>query len=320
MKIISKINFLIVLLLFLTTNIVGAQTGLNAGFVNGLWYSKTPFFSGDEVRIYTVIQNQSGFDIMGTVQFFDNKESIGQSDFSVVNGRLIEKWADWEPKKGGHEISVTIVDTKKIEIGKDPEAINLSSNLSISEKYEVDLDTDGDGVGDQNDLDDDNDGSSDEEEEQAGTNSLVFNMPVVSVDEEEIVDTSKQEAISIEGQTMAKKIIQTTKEVASNISEKATEVVESTKKVLEKQKEKVEEELEQQKQEKVLKDEPKIDKDKNPYIASIIGSIPELKVVYNFLLGVLIYILNSWWILLGTIFILGYFIWKIIKKRFRRSF
>jgi len=315
-----KVKFFIATFLFFAFSIVTAEIGLNAGFVSGLWYSKTPFFSGDEVRVYTVIQNQSGFDITGTVHFFDNKESIGQSDFSVVNGRLIEKWADWKPKKGEHEISVTIVNTKKIEIGKDPEAINLASNLSISEKYEVDLDTDGDGIGNQDDLDDDNDGSSDEEEEQTGTNPLIFNKPVVSVDEKEIVNTGEQKTVSTENQTMTKKIIQTTKEVASNISEKTTEVVESTKKALEKQKEKVERELEQQKQEEILKDEPKIDEDRNPYIASIIGSIPELKVVYNFLLGVLIYILNSWWILLGTIFILGYFIWKIIRKRFRRSY
>lgn len=315
-----KVKLFIATFLLFAFSIVTAETGLNAGFVSGLWYSKTPFFSGDEVRIYTVIQNQSGFDIMGTVQFFDNKESIGQSDFSVVNGRLIEKWADWKPKKGEHEISVTIIDTKKIEIGKDPEAINLASNLSISEKYIVDSDTDGDGVGNQNDLDDDNDGISDEEEEQAGTDSLIFNKPVVSIDEKEIVNTGEQKTVSTENQTMAKKIIQTTKDVASNISEKAIEVVGSTKKVLEKQKEKVEGELEQRKQEEVLKDEPKIDESKNPYVAFIIGSIPDLKVIYNFLLGGLIYILNSWWILLGTIFILGYFIWKIIKKRFRRSY
>ena len=323
MKIMLKIKFLIILVLFLTAHIVLAQDSLNAGFVDGLWYSKTPFFAGEEVRIYTVIQNQSGFDIIGTVKFFNNDKLLSQSDFSIVNGRLIEKWADWKPSQGKHNISVKISNTKKIEIGKEPEAINLAAYTSITEAHDIDLDTDGDGIGNKDDLDDDNDGLSDVEENKNGTNPLVFDKPIVPVEEnkvEEEKEVKDYQVKSDENSTFIDNFIEKSKEFADLATEKTIVAVEDTKKFLEKQKDKVDEELEQETKEEALKDLPKIDESRNPYVASIIGSIPELKEVYSFLLSVLIYILNSWWILLGSVIVLVYLIWKIIRRRLRKRF
>lgn len=319
MKVSLKFFMLVTLLWGLTVSV--AQAGLNAGFVNGLWYSQSSFFAEDEVRVYTVIQNQSGFDITGTVSFFDNGNSLGQSDFSIVNGRLIEKWADWLVSQGEHEISVKISNTKKIEIGKSPESIELDSDLSISEKHNIDLDTDGDGVGNKNDFDDDGDGNSDEEEKILGTNPLVFDKKVEPIKNEiSGGENQKTKFVEIGDPILAGKITEQTIDLANNISEKVIKTVEETKKFLEKEKDKVINELEQKKKEEALKDTPKIDENKNPYIASIVGSIPELKEVYKFVLSVMIYILNSWWILLSSIFILVYFIWKIIRRRIRRRF
>lgn len=321
MRLTLKFISLIFLSFFLLFNISSAQ-GLNAGFVNGLWYSKTPFFAGEEVRIYTVIQNQSGFDITGAVSFFDNGNLLGQSDFSIVNGRLIEKWADWAVFQGEHEISVKISNTKKIEIGKDPEAIDLISNLPISEKYDVDFDTDGDGVGNKSDTDDDNDGQTDEEEKIAGTNPLVFDKKIVPQENPKVTEQKKDSvSVNSEDTTVVEKIIDKTTEIAGSLSETFLETADNTKKVLEKEKEKIDAELVLEKKEEALKDIPKIDEDKNPYVASIIGSVPELKEIYSFLLAVLIYIFNSWWILLGSILVVLYFLWKMISKRlFRRSY
>jgi len=321
MKIISK-NWLFVILLWsLTTSF--AQAGFNAGFVNGLWYSKTPFFAGEEIRIYTVIQNQSGFDIIGIVKFFSDNTLLGQSDFSIVNGRLIEKWADWEPTFGKHNISVEISNTKKIEIGKEPEDINLEARTFITETYDVDLDTDGDGLGNKDDLDDDGDGFTDLEEGENGTNPLVFDKPVVV--EKVIESPTEKESGPVESQEtkdnpLIEKIVEKSKELVNLATEKTIETVENTKNFLEKQKDKIDEELAQAKKEEDLKGIPKIDEERNPYVASLLGSIPELKEVYSFILATLIYILNSWWILLGSILVLLYFICKIIKKSFRRRY
>ncbi len=322
MKTSSKVFLLTILFWGLMGSV--AQAGFNAGFVNGLWYSKTPFFAGEEIRIYTVIQNQSGFDITGTVKFFSNDSLLGQSDFSIVNGRLIEKWADWKTTYGKHNVSVEISNTKKIEIGKEPEVINLEARTSITETYEVDLDTDGDGLGNKDDLDDDDDGLTDKEEEKNGTNPLIFDKPVVvekvteSQTSEKKLETNGNK--DTEDNTFIENVVGKSKELANIAKEKTIETVGNTKDFLEKQKDKVDEELAQSKKEETLKGVPEIDENRNPYVASILGSIPELKEVYSFVLAILIYIFNSWWILLGSILVLLYFMWKIVRKGFRRRY
>lgn len=320
MKKIFALKFLFIGLLFLVSQAVLAQVNVNAGFVNGLWFSKTPFFAGEDVRVYTVIQNQSGFDIIGKVQFFVDEKLLGQSDFSIVNGRLVEKWADWKVSQGEHTLSIKISDTKKIEIGKEPESINLVSNTSLFEKYEIDLDTDGDGIGNKEDLDDDNDDYSDEEEEKIGTNPLVIDEPIideVEVSQKDITEgkDNQNQDIPIDG------IVEKAIALANLATEKTDEVVKETADFLEKQKEKVDRELKEEAEKEVLNGEIlPIDENKNPYVASLVGSIPELKEIYSFVLTVLIYILNSWWILLGSILILLYFVWKIMKRMFGRSY
>jgi hypothetical protein len=145
---------------------------LNAGFVSGLWYSQIPFFAGDKIRIYTAIQNRSGFDITGKVQFFNQAQVIGEADFSALNGRLIEVWTDWTASEGNHRLWAKITEAKKSEIGQEPEAISLIFDSSPPNEVFVDLDTDGDQIGNQQDLDDDNDGLSDEAELAQGSDPL----------------------------------------------------------------------------------------------------------------------------------------------------
>ena len=326
MKKIFTLKILFIGFLFFVSQTVLVQANVNAGFVNGLWFSKTPFFAGEDVRVYTVIQNQSGFDIIGVVKFFVDDKLLSQSDFSLVNGRLTEEWADWKVVQGEHYLSIQISDTKKIEVGKEPENINLISNTPLSEKYNVDLDTDGDGIGDKDDLDDDDDGFSDEEEKALGTNLLVFDKPIVA-EEKNLTETENSNVadVSVDSKgvfsTDTEGIVSQALELIDIAKETTKVVVDNTKDFLEKQKEKVDEELEQKKEEGLADDNPtKIDEEKNPYVASLVGSIPELKEVYSFLLGVFIYILNSWWILFGSILIILYFLWKITKRMFRRGY
>jgi len=151
---------------------VEAVETINAGFVSGLWYSSNTFFAGDNVRIYSAVQNNSGFDIIGKIQFFDNEEIIGESEFSAINGQLVEKWADWNVKKGDHNIYIKLINTKKAIIGGNLESVDLAFGSSYIDKKFVDSDTDGDKIGDAVDTDDDNDGLSDAEEKRLGTDPL----------------------------------------------------------------------------------------------------------------------------------------------------
>ena len=145
---------------------------LNAGFVNGLWFSRYPFFASETTRIYAALQNNSSFDIKGKAAFFDKGEKIGEANFSVVNGRLLEVWTDWRVEEGAHTISVSIIEAFKIEVGKNPEPIVLAFASFAQEPLVVEKDTDGDLTGDRSDADDDNDGLSDSKEKEYGTNPL----------------------------------------------------------------------------------------------------------------------------------------------------
>lgn len=163
----------ILLFFVLLTPVSYAGEGANAGFVNGLWFSRAPFFAGDTVRLYAALQNNSGFDIKGEATFFDKSEKIGEADFSVVSGRLLEVWTDWHVREGNHTVSVAITKVFKVEVGKDPQPIMLAFPSFTQEPLFVDKDTDGDGIGDSKDTDDDNDGLSDSEEKQQKTNPLM---------------------------------------------------------------------------------------------------------------------------------------------------
>lgn len=322
-----KIKFLILFFVFTVAVPVLAQTALNAGFVDGIWYSKTPFFDGDEVRIYAVIQNQSGFDISGEVEFFSDDKLLSKSDFSAVNGRLIEKWADWKVIYGEHTISVKISNVEKSEIGQDPVSVGLIENIFISEKHIIDIDTDKDGIGNKDDFDDDGDGISDMEEIKTGANPLVFDLPIdKSVNlptngRDNIQNKNADENNKLEkAKVLTKNITEKTIEATKTVFEKTKEIIEQTTMVLEEQKEKIEQELLQKQKEKLLKGElPQINEDKNLFVAAIVGNIPSLKELYNLFLGIFIYILNSWWILLGGFFILLCLLWKMLKRKFGRE-
>lgn len=83
----------------------------NAGFVqSNIWYSKDPFYTGDKVRIYTVIFNGSAYDLTGAVEFLDNGTSLGKTNFSLSgSGRAQDLWVDWKASGGSHTITARLV-------------------------------------------------------------------------------------------------------------------------------------------------------------------------------------------------------------------
>lgn len=166
-----KMRYILFLLLFVPIAAASGQT-LNAGFVRGVWYSKTPFFAGETVRVYTAIQNNSGSDIQGTIEFLVNENSVGESMFSIINGRIVEVWADWEVTQGKHSVQARIKEVFLVEIGKTPEPISLSASVLGASEVFADVDTDKDGIGNLTDEDDDNDGLTDQEEKILQTDPL----------------------------------------------------------------------------------------------------------------------------------------------------
>ena len=164
---------IIALFVGFSVNVYASETEqINAGFVSGIWYSKSPFFVDENVRVYVAFQNSSESEIIGEIEFYDNGKRFATKDFSALSGRLVESWADFATDKGDHVVHVKLVNVKRYEDSGWSENIEIESNIIEAEEIFVDYDTDGDGIGNEEDKDDDGDGFSDREEDLADTDPL----------------------------------------------------------------------------------------------------------------------------------------------------
>ena len=170
-------SFFTILLFFIATAVpaYAVDTPIkNAGFVpSNIWYSREPFFSGENIRIYTVIFNGSSEDLVGTVEFLDNQTLIGKADFSLARGgRIRDVWVDWVVKDGKHTITARLSGVQAIDTGGKKRPIVLENTETAKSELVIDVDTDKDGIGNTDDPDDDNDTVSDIDEIKYGTNPL----------------------------------------------------------------------------------------------------------------------------------------------------
>ena len=174
MKVLSLSFFIALLLPFF----VSAQN-IQAGFLSdNIWYSKDPFFFGEQIRIYSGVFNSADGDLKGTVEFSDNGNPIGSSDFFVEKGGNLNRvWVDWQAGAGEHTIEAKIVSAKLILAGGEEVAVELAKSQTASSKRFVDQDIDGDNIGNADDKDDNNDGATDEHEKNFGTDQNMFNTP-----------------------------------------------------------------------------------------------------------------------------------------------
>lgn len=176
--------FLIVLLFFFAPSFSVSAQEINAGFVQGLWYSDAEFFAGDTVRIYVALRNNTGSDLTGTVEFFDGEARIDRQSIEALDGRIIESWADWKPTYGSHTLSATLSRIELHTVGSTTEQVSITSELAQDTLF-VDYDTDGDTIGNEDDSDDDGDGISDVEENKNGTDPLVPDVTKEEAQEDE---------------------------------------------------------------------------------------------------------------------------------------
>jgi hypothetical protein len=132
-----------------------------AGFVEGLWFDRAEIFADETVRLYVAIRNNTGSDLTGKLEFKDNGKTIGTSDVSALNNRIIESWVDWTPSYGEHTITATLSRVELSAIGTTSKRVEVVEG-STKENIFVDYDTDKDKVGNKIDTDDDNDDIKDE--------------------------------------------------------------------------------------------------------------------------------------------------------------
>ena len=165
-------RYFVSILIYLCMSIPVHAEDINAGFVQGLWYSSDQILEGVPIRVYAALRNNTPHDLIGTVRFMDNGKRIGSTPVSALSGRLVETWIDWTPTAGEHMLSVSLSDAELHVIGGETIQANVES-IIVEDTLLADIDTDTDGVGNTSDSDDDNDGVSDEDEIARGSNPLI---------------------------------------------------------------------------------------------------------------------------------------------------
>jgi hypothetical protein len=160
--------FIFIVILFFSFKLSFAEE--NIGIIKGIWFSDNKFISGDTIRVYTAIQNNSGEDAFGVIEFFDNELSLGTRDFSVLQNRVSDYWVDVLLKTGRHNFSVKIITATK-DVKKENPVLVTPYSIYSEEIIVVIEDTDKDGLDDSIDEDDDNDGFLDIDEIKNDTDS-----------------------------------------------------------------------------------------------------------------------------------------------------
>lgn|GEM_PF-1931627 len=299
-------------------NFVFAQNSSNAGVVNGIWYSKYPFFAGDKTNINLAIRNQSNYSIAGKVRFYDYNLLIGESDFSAGEGKLIVVQVEYKFSAGKHKISAKLVDVKKSEFGKTPELIVLKSDLLEDSEVFADMDIDRDGIGNLNDADDDNDGLDDNKEISLSTNPL---NPDSDGDGRKDGDEVSQGASPFVPDNKSEGDGSGIKSSVLGVVEEAENVIEKTDNFFQDAAEAMKEKA------MIIQDGAKEDNNPEPIIseASLITiekAIPSFKIVKEripmkddlkrLIFNVASFVFKTWWIFLTVIFV--FVIWAIKRK------
>ncbi|MEX0917322.1 MAG: hypothetical protein WDZ90_02270 [Candidatus Paceibacterota bacterium] len=168
--------FIFLLFSFAFASPLFAETLENVGFApSNIWYSKEPFFAGDDVRIYTVLYNSSDKDIKGEIVFYDNGAEIDRSTFSIAQGRVQDVWINWRALEGVHEVTAQLESTRATLPDGSEVEVSLAQNTTGKSERVIEPDTDKDGIPNSADTDDDGDGVTDEAEIVAGTDPLKAN-------------------------------------------------------------------------------------------------------------------------------------------------
>ena len=81
---------------------------------NQIWFSKQPFYSGDQIKIYTSIFNSGPADTRGTVEFYGNQKLLGHSDFSLVAGSAQIVWTSWKADLGTYNFYAKMASVKAV--------------------------------------------------------------------------------------------------------------------------------------------------------------------------------------------------------------
>ena len=208
-----------------------AETLSNAGFApETVWFSKEPFFDGEEVKIYTALYNSREEHLSGNIVFRNGSEKIGETPFSLQSGSAQNVWTAWTAK-GGEVVISAEIENASISSGGESRSVSLEKQKGENRKF-VDKDTDGDGVGNLADEDDDGDGVSDRTEIASGTNPLSADSDKDGVPDGKdrnplVADETDAPELPVLFENLSENVPQTVTKSASKIFEKTEELREN---------------------------------------------------------------------------------------------
>lgn len=150
-------SLLLVTLLSFSTPAFAVSGDLSISDAN-VWFSNTYFFEGSPTRIWASVQNNSPYDLLGTVRFTSKDGIIGTDQpISALAGKSDEVFVDWTPPSyGDYTVTATVIPW-------DGTSDNPGNNV-IQKTVTVQQDTDRDGIANASDPDKDGDGVANEED------------------------------------------------------------------------------------------------------------------------------------------------------------
>lgn len=98
----------ILFFVFLTTPLFAMASVSSAGIPKDLmWFSKNPFYAGDNITVYTVVYNSTPYEFSGTMELRDETQVIGKQKFHVGPSGASEIVAiPWMVGLGDHNLSM----------------------------------------------------------------------------------------------------------------------------------------------------------------------------------------------------------------------
>lgn len=171
--------FILSVIVFLPAGIAHAESlaGIPSG---GIWFSKDPFFAGEQISIYTVVFNATKTEIKGELEFLDADQLLGRKEISIAAGENKVVGLPITVAEGKHAFRARLAGgdladkdgspllLREVKNGDGVFSIQTGQILRNTLK-----DSDGDGVSDLSDSDIDGDGLSNTEEKKLGTNPKV---------------------------------------------------------------------------------------------------------------------------------------------------
>ncbi|OGH81182.1 MAG: hypothetical protein A3I29_04430 [Candidatus Magasanikbacteria bacterium RIFCSPLOWO2_02_FULL_44_11] len=119
------IFFLIVSFVF-SNLVLAAQVGFVPA--TGIWFSRTELSLNESVRIYTVVINNTYYELNGVVAFYDNQTIIDTISFtSLKNGEARQLSVFWQPSKGDHTISARFTKAEAVDERGKKTIVSLDS-------------------------------------------------------------------------------------------------------------------------------------------------------------------------------------------------